>query len=143
MTIEYPRDRYPEDFTGKPWPKDFKYEKPGHRGFYKTINTPPKTSSTGSTEKERFAAALDEIAKEIADIVYGKHLDYGSNAILGAPYGAIPGVVTRLHDKISRAANLTKGDVSPKNESLKDTFIDIAGYAIIAITLLDENFPKK
>lgn len=143
MTVEFPGEGTPKNPAYKSWPKSFEYEKPGHRGFYKTITTSKSKHPAGSAEKERFSAALDDLANDIADIVYGKHLDYGSNAILGAPYGAIPGVVTRLHDKISRAANLTKGEISPKNESLRDTFIDIAGYAIIAITLLDENFPKK
>lgn len=53
---------------------------------------------------------------------------------------AFLGCMIRLSDKYTRACNLIK---NPKNEQLgeklKDTLIDLASYALIAICLLEEN----
>jgi hypothetical protein len=145
MNNEYRGEGTPDDNTFKPWPKSYKYEKPGHNAFYKSIVTAKQAHPAGSAKKARqhFWEYLEDTSYLIADLVYMKHLDYGSRAILDAPYGPLEGVVTRLHDKMERAKNLTQKDVKPENESLRDTFKDIAGYALIALALLDKNFPEK
>ena len=133
-----------DEFARGHWPQGFKFKRDGYSGNYKTVVTTQKGYPAGkSEEKSRFLDELDHIALYVATVVHKKHLDYGAAGILDAPYGPIKGVITRLHDKIARAINLTKNDSSPENESLRDTFIDIAGYAFIAITLLDDKFPKK
>jgi hypothetical protein len=39
----------------------------------------------------------------------------------------------RINDKVQRLLNLTTTDKKPNNESLEDTFIDIANYAVMSI----------
>tara|TARA_R100000655_G_scaffold24022_11_gene48304 strand:+ start:381 stop:731 length:351 start_codon:yes stop_codon:yes gene_type:complete len=39
----------------------------------------------------------------------------------------------RINDKTQRLINLTMNNKDPKNESLEDTFIDIANYAVMAL----------
>ena len=43
--------------------------------------------------------------------------------------------MVRLWDKINRLRNLIWNSYRPKNESVVDTFNDIAGYAIIGLML--------
>ena len=58
-----------------------------------------------------------------------KQIDYGSKNI--SLSGEI-GVQVRLQDKVCRLKNLLENDAnSPKNESIYDTYQDIANYGII------------
>ena len=89
----------------------------------------PMTPTT-TNDLEKY---IDDIHKEIKDILLSKHKDYGPPNIAHAPGGALNGLRVRMHDKLARINNLLdKGD-TPKHESLLDSFIDLANYAIIAI----------
>jgi hypothetical protein len=70
-----------------------------------------------------------------------KHHDYGPKNIALAPGGALNGLIVRMHDKKARYENLIERGVDPKNESLRDTFIDMANYALIAVMVLDGDWP--
>jgi hypothetical protein len=62
-----------------------------------------------------------------------KHHDYGPYNIAHAPGGAMNGLIVRMHDKMTRLENLHyKGD-TPNYESIEDTLIDLANYAIIGL----------
>ena len=76
--------------------------------------------------------------KEMVDIVCRKQHDYGHKNITN--FGTI-GVGIRVCDKIARIKNLTKvGDPEVHNESLKDSYVDIVGYSMIALMLQNESF---
>ena len=87
-----------------------------------------------------FEYNLRKITDEVAATVARKQNDYGPNNIRKSPFGPMIGLTVRLYDKIARLANLSQGK-EPKNESLRDTFIDIAGYGIIGLMVLDSTFP--
>ena len=72
----------------------------------------------------------------IVDIVCAKQHDYGHGNINN--FGVI-GIGIRLCDKIARIKNL-ENQPKPKNESLIDSYVDIVGYAMIAIMLDEESF---
>jgi hypothetical protein len=119
----------------KPTPKPVK--KPLTVGSYKKINA----DSLG--DPAVFTMNAVKIADEVVKIVASKQKDYGPNNIQSSPFGAIKGLTIRLYDKIARLANLSEKSKTPENESLRDTFIDIAGYGIIGLMLLDGTFPKE
>jgi hypothetical protein len=48
-----------------------------------------------------------------------------------------------MHDKLARINHLIDNDVDPENESLRDSFIDLANYAIIALMVLDGEWPSE
>lgn len=77
---------------------------------------------------------LEEILKELQIIMVRKHQDYGPYNIAHAPGGAINGLIIRMHDKLERLQNLyyNKSD-TPNYESVEDTLIDLANYAIIGL----------
>ena len=83
-------------------------------------------------DPKSFEEACYAVGMEIERLVIDKQKDYGQENILAF---ADKGITVRLWDKISRLKNLVWNGNSPKNESITDTYRDIAGYAIIAIML--------
>lgn len=84
-----------------------------------------------------------KVGDEITDILIKKQADYGPHNIGRAPGGALNGLIVRIHDKISRIMHLTSNDVNPQNESLRDSYVDLANYALIALMVLDGTWPKE
>lgn len=66
-----------------------------------------------------------------------KQRDYGPNNI--ARFGS-SGILLRLHDKVARLENLLDNDRDAQNESVQDTYLDIVGYSVIGMMLLDGSF---
>lgn len=98
--------------------------------------------NAGPSLSDVFELNVLAVADEVAKVVARKQNDYGPNNILRSPYGPLAGLAVRLYDKVARLANLAGGK-KPSNESLRDTFIDIAGYGLIGLMILDETFPKE
>lgn len=67
---------------------------------------------------------------ELLATLIGKQSDYGPDNI--KRFGR-PGLMVRMHDKIARLENLTLTGRTPKNETIRDTYLDIAGYGAIGI----------
>ncbi len=81
---------------------------------------------------------LEKVQKEGLELFKKKNKDYGDAF---AKFGAI-GVIVRIEDKIQRLISISKNKINLieiKEESLRDTLIDLHNYAGMAILLLDEN----
>lgn len=76
-------------------------------------------------------------------LLISKHRDYGATNISRAPGGAINGLRVRMHDKLARINNLVENNKLPEHESLRDSFIDMANYSIIALMALDGEWPNE
>ncbi len=89
---------------------------------------------------DSFDNAVSIIAEELATLVIGKQKDYGKRNILD--FGEM-GILIRSNDKFARLKNLLNVNsvspgtrvATPNNESIEDTWKDIAGYAIVALML--------
>jgi hypothetical protein len=75
------------------------------------------------------------------EVLLQKHHDYGPKNIAQSPGGAINGLRVRMWDKLARINNLYDTGQEAKNESLRDSFLDLANYAIIALMVLDGDWP--
>lgn len=73
------------------------------------------------------------ITLQLLTILYKKHEDYGPMNIAGAPGGAMNGLRVRMYDKLARLNNLIDTGDTPNYESIEDTLIDLANYAIIGL----------
>ena len=73
------------------------------------------------------------IHNELAIIMLKKHADYGPMNISGAPGGAMNGLRVRMYDKLARLNNLIDTGDTPNYESIEDTLVDLANYAIIGL----------
>ena len=74
-----------------------------------------------------------EIMDELYSVLVRKHADYGPLNISGAPGGAMNGLRVRMYDKLARLNNLADTGDTPNYESIEDTLIDLANYAIIGL----------
>jgi len=97
----------------------------------------------GPKEIKSFDATVLRYFDENAKLLLSKHKDYGPTNISYAPGGPINGLRVRLHDKLARINHLTDSGKEPENESLRDSFIDLANYAIIGLLVLDGEWPEK
>ena len=92
-------------------------------------------------KNQRFDALLEELAQLHAakNHDYAEDADPLSNLHRAERLGVEPwrGALVRRSDKWSRIEQLATGKV-PKNESLRDSLIDLSAYALLAILLLDE-----
>lgn len=89
-----------------------------------------------------FIKAVGITFDEAEKLLLKKHKDYGPKNISGSPGGALNGLRVRIHDKLARINNLYDSGSTPENESLRDSFIDMANYAIIALLVLDDKWDK-
>jgi hypothetical protein len=72
---------------------------------------------------------------EALDVFTKKNKDYGDSF---ATYGTI-GVLVRIGDKISRSVSVSNSGVNlVKDETLRDTLLDLHNYSAMALMLLDE-----
>lgn len=98
---------------------------------------------------QRFLQLLNEIAalheRKNAGYAGLDNPDHWANfrysELIGIP--AELGCFVRLSDKYIRASNLIKNSKNDQaGESLRDTLIDLAAYALIAICLIEERSEK-
>jgi len=93
--------------------------------------------------EQAFEHALAEKFSEAEDLLVKKHKDYGPKNISESPGGPLNGLRVRMHDKLARINHLYDSGATPENESLRDSFIDMANYAIIALMILDGDWDNR
>ena len=77
---------------------------------------------------------IDIIIADLKNLLLKKQHDYGPLNISNAPGGPINGLRVRMYDKLARINNLyEKGGDTPNYESIADSFMDLANYAIIGL----------
>ena len=96
-----------------------------------TVNTAANTSGT----------SFGDICASMIELHDKKNADYGdaftkSMDIFGSPY-----LVSRLHDKVQRLINFSLGaEVKVKDETVLDTLMDLACYAVMGIEYYQNRF---
>ena len=93
-------------------------------------------------EPTGFEMSVMDIFAELETLLLKKHKDYGPKNIAESPGGPLNGLRVRLHDKLARINNLIDNNKSPENESLEDSFKDMANYAIIGLLVLRGKWDK-
>lgn len=81
--------------------------------------------------------AFQKVCDELLETFLKKHKDYGKGNIL--EIGEM-GITFRIAEKVSRLKNLLSKNDGPANESLDDTWMDIAVYAVIAMLYRRKQF---
>ena len=84
--------------------------------------------------EDNFDREVDEILNELRDMLLRKHSDYGEENL---KVHGLYGILVRMDDKMARLSNLIGKEHDPKvDESISDTFRDIAGYSVQALRML-------
>lgn len=78
-------------------------------------------------------------ALRVAELIISRHKKYGPKNIANSPGGALNGITVRLYDKLAR---LEHGNKDFADESVTDTVLDVAGYGIIALLVLQDQWPR-
>jgi hypothetical protein len=93
-----------------------------------------KEASTSEKEKTDFEKITNSMAKtyEAKNHDYGNSFDQSLNE-----FGLVASVV-RLGDKMNRIKSLIKKEAKVKDESIKDTLLDMANYAIMTIMWMNK-----
>lgn len=73
---------------------------------------------------------LVAITSELVDLLCSKAIDYGE---YGTYKFGEEGILIRLSDKVDRLINIRNREVAVKDETIEDTWLDIAGYALLAL----------
>ena len=85
-----------------------------------------------------------EICKTLNEIYIKKNHDYGDSFSESyGKYGAVMPII-RLEDKLNRFRNLVmNGNVEVKTESMEDTLLDLANYAIMTVIEIENREGKN
>ena len=78
-----------------------------------------------------------DICSELNGLYRQKNADYGDS--FGETFGklGLVSAITRITDKVNRLQSLCTRAAEVKNESTRDTLLDLANYAIMTIIELD------
>jgi hypothetical protein len=94
--------------------------------------------STEETEPKSRTDLHREVIEEIHNTFKIKNADYGNSfGEQYEEYGLLSAVI-RLDDKMRRLKQLMKQDAQVKDESIRDTVLDLANYAIMTVMELDK-----
>jgi hypothetical protein len=83
--------------------------------------------------------AYKEVLEELLQMFLKKHKDYGKGNILA---NKELGIAMRVSEKVERLKHLLMQGSPPTNESIDETWTDIAVYAVIARLLRNGSFEK-
>jgi len=82
-------------------------------------------------------AAFDAATEELLQLFLKKHRDYGKGNILA---NKELGIAMRVSEKVERLKHLLMTQQGPANESIQETWQDIAVRAVIAVLFEREQF---
>lgn len=80
-----------------------------------------------------------DITQNMAKTFAAKNHDYGNSFEQSLNEFGIVASVVRMGDKMNRIKSLVKKEAQVKDESIKDTLIDLANYAIMTVMWMDKN----
>ena len=79
-----------------------------------------------------------EITSNMAKTYAAKNHDYGNSFEQSLDKFGLVASVVRLGDKMNRIESLTKKEAQVKDESIKDSLLDMANYAIMTVMWMDK-----
>lgn len=79
-----------------------------------------------------------EITSNMVKTYAAKNHDYGNSFEQSLDKFGLVASVVRLGDKMNRIESLTKKEAQVKDESIKDTLLDMANYAIMTVMWMDK-----
>jgi len=92
-----------------------------------------------SVNRSSKAQRHKKICSGLTDMYISKNHDYGDSFSEGYKEDGIISVKTRLMDKYLRFKTLIKAEGKVKDESIIDTLLDMANYAIMAVIEMEDD----
>ena len=111
-----------------------------NREYNSTKNAEQPTENSETPKEPDNIIRHGNICKELVAIYAKKNADYGDSFHISFQEEGMAMTRIRLSDKLNRFKTLTKNnEQSVKDESIRDTLIDLANYAIMTIMEVDNN----
>lgn len=114
---------------------------------FKAKKTCPVTSGNPDNEgrimveTKKYVDYFDEIVEEMKEIHKKKNADYGNNFHKRFEKWGFLTALLRLSDKMERLENIyEKEEIQVKDESVYDTLIDLANYAVMTAVELRNGY---
>ena len=85
---------------------------------------------------------MDLLMREMLKTYRDKNADYGDSFSKSYQEFGLTAPIVRMSDKMERLKSLTKADAKVKDESIRDTLIDLANYAMMTVIELEEEEEK-
>ena len=105
-------------------------------GFYRRIH------SSDEGLRSSFLFDVASVFDEAEELLIGRHKDYGPGNIAGGYPTPLIALVTRMGDKMERIKHiLSKDGETVYGERLRDSWLDLANYALIGTLVLDGKWP--
>lgn len=104
------------------------------------VKTPNSVFDAIIAASKNIANPFKQYTDELAKVLLAKNQDYGDSFSKSLDKHGLVASVVRLEDKFNRLNNLTANhEQNVKDESVADTFLDLAGYAILSYKYMKEN----
>jgi hypothetical protein len=81
----------------------------------------------------------EELLNKLHEMYIAKNHDYGDSVHDTYMKYGITSFLVRLEDKLNRARTISFKSQMVEDEKLKDTLLDMANYAILAVLELEDN----
>lgn len=88
-----------------------------------------------------FLIAVADVFDEAEDLLIGRHRDYGPGNVANGYPDPLTALVVRMGDKMERIKNLLSSDHPTYGERLRDSWLDLANYALIGVMCQDGKWP--
>ncbi|PIY80184.1 MAG: hypothetical protein COY80_04115 [Candidatus Pacebacteria bacterium CG_4_10_14_0_8_um_filter_42_14] len=90
-------------------------------------------------EPKTLDAAFELVSEELLEMFLQKHKDYGKGNIIAN--GEL-GIAMRISEKVERIKHLLVSGNTPANETVEETWVDIAVYAVIGVMYSRKQFQE-
>lgn len=114
-----------------------------------SVNTSKKASSSntlqvGPIEKTPLSVIkFKNLTNKMSETYERKNHDYGDSFNKSLDKFGLIASVVRMNDKMERIESLTNKEALVKDESIKDTLLDLASYCVMTTMWLDNNKNSK
>jgi len=101
-----------------------------------------------STQLKYLDEAFEQVNTELLEMFLKKHADYGKGNILA---NKELGIAMRISEKVERLKHLLmkseladgdENEAAPENESIEETWVDIAVYSVIGVLYRRKQFQE-
>ena len=101
--------------------------------YFKTVSS---TELRKEEKNENITISFNTLLDQIKDTHERKNHDYGDSFTKSMDEFGMTAVAIRLTDKLSRFKALINSEAKVKDESIEDTLLDMASYAIMTVEYL-------
>lgn len=110
--------------------------------FLEEAEISSRTKGRSNTESDNIISDSikrhESVCRELNALYAKKNHDYGDSFHKSYIEWGLPMAAIRLGDKYNRFCSLIKADAEVKDETIRDTLIDLANYAIMTVMELEQ-----